>query len=79
MILGFLRSASRFLVEKPQPFGGQKEKGRESGDNADSDSDDDSEFSGQTNSSPGGTAIITLRNVQPYTECKYFLSHGKLH
>lgn len=76
MILGFLRSASGFLVKGAQTLGGQKEEGRGDGHDGDVDSDKESELSGQTVSF-GGTVIITLRNVPPYTQCKDFLSHGR--
>lgn len=77
MILGFLRSASGLLVKGPQTLGSRKAKAREGGDNTDVDSDQESELSSQTHSS-GGTVIITLRNVPPYTECKDVFSHGRL-
>lgn len=78
MILGFLRSASGFLAKGPQILGGQKGKIREGGDDTDVDSDQEGELSGQAES-PGGTVIITLRNVPPYTECKDFPSNRRLH
>ena len=69
MILGFLRSASGFLVKGAQPLRGQKGKVREGGDDTEVDSDQECELSGQTDPT-GGAVIITLRNVPPYTECK---------
>ena len=76
MILGFLRSASGFLIKGAQKLGGQKKEGREDGNGGDVDSDKEGELSDQTVFF-GGTVIITLRNVPPYTQCKDFLSHGR--
>ena len=77
MILGFLRSASGFLVKGPQTLGGQKEQARGCEDNTDAGSEEEGELNSQADS-PGGTVIITLRNVPPYTECKVCPSHGRL-
>ena len=73
MILGFLRSVSEFLVRGPPPTLGSRKKGKkqEGEDDTDSDSDQEGEPDGRAGSSRG-SVIITLRNVPPYTDCKYF-------
>jgi len=79
LVLGFLRSVSGFLVRGPPPtFGSlkKKRKAREEEDDTDVDSDKEAGPSGQTGPSRG-TAIITLRNVPPYSDCKGFLPHRK--
>ncbi|TFK56889.1 hypothetical protein OE88DRAFT_1690155 [Heliocybe sulcata] len=70
LILGFLRSASSFLIEGPLPSG---HKSRKQKANADGDDDNEEDAMDQETASPRGrtrlrgTVLITLRNVPPYT------------
>jgi len=67
LILGFLRSAARFLVRGPAPqMQTSRKRERPSSDDEDgyTDGDKDQSVDGRTR----GTILITLRNVPPYTE-----------
>jgi len=67
LILGFLRSAAKFLACGPVPqLQPSRKRKRSSSDDEDNDEDID-----QTDQAAGrarGTILITLRNVSPYTE-----------
>ncbi|KAH9176903.1 hypothetical protein EDB89DRAFT_2065112 [Lactarius sanguifluus] len=65
LILGFLRSAAKFLVSGPVP---QSQPSRKRKRSSDDDDDDDSDQTAQTAGHARGTILITLRNVSPYTE-----------
>lgn len=66
LILGFLRSAAKFLVCGPAPQSQpSRKRKRPSNDDDDNDNDDDND---QTAGHTRGTILITLRNVSPYTE-----------
>jgi hypothetical protein len=73
LILGFLRSVSGFLVKGPPPtLGSLKKKGKTREEKDDTDVDSDQEGGSREQTGPSrGTVIITLRNVAPYTECKW--------
>ncbi|KAH8991974.1 hypothetical protein EDB92DRAFT_1859242 [Lactarius akahatsu] len=65
LILGFLRSAAKFLVSGPVP---QSQPSRKRKRSSDDDDDDDSGQTAETAGHARGTILITLRNVSPYTE-----------
>ncbi len=63
LILGFLRSAAKFLVRGPMPqLQPSRKRKRSSSD------DDDDDQTAQTAGPARGTLLITLRNVSPYSE-----------
>jgi 25S rRNA (uracil2634-N3)-methyltransferase len=67
LILGFLRSAARYLVRGPTPqLQPSRKRNRHSSDDDDecTDGDNDQAIDGRAR----GTILITLRNVPPYTE-----------
>jgi 25S rRNA (uracil2634-N3)-methyltransferase len=74
LILGFLSSASRFLVPGPIPVAFQSRKRKrsddeeESGDDGGSEDEDAMDLSGSSSALARGTVLITLRNVVPYTQ-----------
>lgn len=69
LILGFLRSAARFLVRGPMPQSqaSRKRKHPPDDDNNGCTDEEDNEIVG-VGGHARGTILITLRNVQPYTE-----------
>lgn len=74
LILGFLRSASNFLIEGPIPSVQQRHKRkRKPGEDDDDDDALDNGAAGEkkpsldTETRSRGTVLITLRNVPPYT------------
>jgi 25S rRNA (uracil2634-N3)-methyltransferase len=69
LILGFLRSAARFLVRGPLPLSqtSRKHKNPPDDDDYGGTDDEDSEMGG-VGARARGTILITLRNVPPYTE-----------
>jgi len=65
LILGFLRSAARYLVRGPAPqLQPSRKRNRPSSDDEWTDGDNDQTIDGRAR----GTILITLRNVPPYTE-----------
>jgi hypothetical protein len=65
LILGFLRSAARYLVRGPTPqLQPSRKRKRPSSDDEWTDGDDEETIDGRAR----GTILITLRNVPPYTE-----------
>jgi 25S rRNA (uracil2634-N3)-methyltransferase len=66
LILGFLRSAAKYLVRGPAPeLQSSRKRNRPSSDDDEwTDGDNDQEIDGRAR----GTVLITLRNVPPYTE-----------
>ena len=67
LILGFLRSAAKYLVRGPTPqLQSSRKRNRHSSSDDDEcmDSDSDQAIDGRAR----GTILITLRNVPPYTE-----------
>jgi len=69
LILGFLRSAARFLVRGPMPQLQPSGKGKHSpNDDEDEYSDEDHNEVVGISGRARGTVLITLRNVPPYTE-----------
>ncbi|RXW23066.1 hypothetical protein EST38_g2791 [Candolleomyces aberdarensis] len=73
LILGFLSSASRFLVPGPVPVAFQSRRRKRSDDDEESGDDDGENEDGDAmdqSSTPSarGTVLITLRNVAPYTQ-----------
>jgi len=70
LILGFLRSAAKFLVHGPMPRLQQstrKRKRSPNDDDAELMDEDDNQVAGASRRSRG-TVLVTLRNVPPYTE-----------
>ncbi|KAI0067990.1 hypothetical protein BV25DRAFT_1939987 [Artomyces pyxidatus] len=67
LILGFLRSASRFLVAGPVPQVMQARKRKRSDDDEDDDERQSEEERVPADAGSRGTILITLRNVPPYT------------
>jgi 25S rRNA (uracil2634-N3)-methyltransferase len=74
LILGFLRSAAKFLVRGPVPRIQPSRKRKRPLNDDDDDDDDDHRYTDEDNdhvvSADGrarGTILITLRNVPPYT------------
>jgi 25S rRNA (uracil2634-N3)-methyltransferase len=69
LILGFLRSAARFLVRGPMPQLQPSGKGKHSpDDDEDGYSDEDHNEVVGISGRARGTVLITLRNAPPYTE-----------
>jgi len=68
LVLGFLRSAAKFLVCGPIPRIQPSRKRKRSSNDDDNDNDDDDDQIAQTAGRARGTILITLRNVSPYTE-----------
>ena len=72
LVLGFLRSAARYLVHGPTPqIQPSRKRKRPSSDDEGTDGDgdgDDQTIDGRAR----GTILITLRNVPPYTEWSAF-------
>ena len=64
LVLGFLRSAAKFLVSGPVP---QLQPSRKRKRPSTDDEDDNDDGEDQT-ACARGTILITLRNVSPYTE-----------
>lgn len=70
LILGFLRSAARYLVHGPIPqIQPSRKRKRPSSDDEGTDGDDDDQV---IDGRARGTILITLRNVPPYTEWSAF-------
>jgi hypothetical protein len=78
LILGFLRSAARYLVRGPAPqLQPSRKRNRPSSDDEWTDGDNDQTIDGRAR----GTILITLRNVPPYTEwsaCRAATASGGL-
>ncbi|KAI0249544.1 hypothetical protein BJV78DRAFT_1276154 [Lactifluus subvellereus] len=69
LILGFLRSAAKFLVPGPVPqVQPSRKRKRPSNDDDDGYTDEDNDQVVSTDGRARGTILITLRNVPPYTE-----------
>jgi 25S rRNA (uracil2634-N3)-methyltransferase len=69
LILGFLRSAARFLVRGPEPqVQPSRKRKRPPNDDHDGYTDEDNDQVVSTDGRARGTILITLRNVPPYTE-----------
>jgi len=69
LILGFLRSAAKFLVRGPMPqLEASRKRKRHSEDDDDPLADDDQNEVVGAGGRARGTILITLRNVPPYTE-----------
>ncbi|KAI9513128.1 hypothetical protein F5148DRAFT_1273351 [Russula earlei] len=70
LILGFLRSAAKFLVRGPVPqLQSSRKRKRLSDDDGDELTDEgDNQIVGVSGRRRRGTVLITLRNVPPYTE-----------
>lgn len=66
LVLGFLRSAAKYLVRGPTPHlqPSRKRKRPSSDDDEWTDGDNNQAIDGRAR----GTILITLRNVPPYTE-----------
>jgi 25S rRNA (uracil2634-N3)-methyltransferase len=69
LILGFLRSAAKFLVRGPMPqLQASRKRKRTAEDDDDRCTDDDENEAVGAGDRARGTILITLRNVPPYTE-----------
>jgi len=69
LILGFLRSAAKFLVRGPMPqLEASRKRKRPSEDDDDQWTDDENDEVVGAGERARGTILITLRNVPPYTE-----------
>jgi 25S rRNA (uracil2634-N3)-methyltransferase len=71
LILGFLRSAARFLVRGPMPRLQASHKRKHPSDDDDDDDgckDNDDNEAGGAGGRTRGTILMTLRNVLPYSE-----------
>lgn len=77
LILGFLRSAAKFLVRGPMPqLRASRKRKRPAEDDDDRWTDDDENEAVGAGDRARGTILITLRNVPPYTEwsaCRRYL------
>jgi len=68
LILGFLRSAAKFLACGPVPQLQPSRKRKRSSNDDDEDNDEDDDQETQAAGRARGTILITLRNVPPYIE-----------